>query len=448
MKIFGRYSDINKSKQQLADWNDACELFENKNYLEAFQKLLNYIQNDNSPTVEYQLDGSVINFKVSHNFLTLKGEFTTEEMVVSLHIATLNQKPLPLMRKILSLNYEHNYSRFLIVENQLVLKGNLSQVEYNPYTIYNLIQEVALKGDLAVNGILIEKARGDQLEGVELSLKKPSDDFELTLEHKWNLLNDWITKTLTRSKEISSKAIAGGASYLLLNLAYRIDYFLNPTGPLQLSIEKINNDFFADDNLLAEEKNKKLIETYQFILNKLSQFSKQYLFTNFPYSFSFTSSTKMDAIISHFAKSLDNYIWYQENNYSDIALECFEYGVLYNTFNYKIPEVLEELFEMFLVILNSQRIQTLKYPVEFYSNELKFLIKPKFLGIFGKEEKSHFNIQLIQNKIQQINNRYKVQYPKFQFRWENLVFDNLLSFAISFTKELNACDFNTYNSTP
>lgn len=442
MKKFGRYSDINKSKHQLNEWNLAFDFFENKNYLLGFEHLLKFIQNPGFSNVEYQFQNENIIFTIHHNQLRIEGIFTPQSLSIHLPIATLNQKPLPLLRKILTFNYELNYSRLVLENQQLVLKGFLTSIEFNPYLIYNLIQEIALKGDIVINGILNDKAKGDKLEGVEILKKFDVKDFE----NQWNTMSEWITQTIQRSNEISSKAIAGGASYLLLNLAYRIDYFLRPTGPLQMAVEKISNDFFADDNLTTEEKNKKILETLNFIQNKLQNFPKHYLFTHASYSFSFTNNAKIDAIINHFSKSLENYLWYQENNYPDVALECFEYGVLYNTFNYKIPAVLEDLFELFLVILNSKRIQKLGYPYELYHEEPKFLVKPKFLGIFGKGEYSRFNIPQIQSLIQQINNEHKINYPKFQFKQESLVFDNLLSFAISFTKELIQCDFNTYNT--
>lgn len=445
MKKWGRFSDINKSKHQLNEWNTSLEYFENQQYLLGFQHLLNYIQNADKSNVQYQNQKENILFTVFHNQLKIEGNFNLENLNIALPIANLKQKPLPLLRKILSVNYDLNYSRFVIENEQLILKGFLTSIEYNPYLIYNLIQEIALKGDLVINGILNDKAKGDKLEGVEI-LKNfnPSP----LLDIRWKILNEWITKTIQRSNEISLKGISGGASYLLLNLAYRIDYFLSPTGPLQMSIEKIHSDFFMEDNLTTEEKNKKMVDTFTFIQNKLQNFPKYFLFTDATYSFSFTSNSKIDAIINHLSKSLENYLWYQENNYPDVALECFEYGVLYNTFNYKIPSVLEDLFELFMAIINFETAKTLNYPYELYDNQKKFVIQSKFLGIFGKEVTSHFNQTQIHNLIQQINNKHKLNYPKFNFRYENLVFDNLLSFAISFTKELIQCDFNTYNNKP
>lgn len=446
MKKFGRYSDINKSKHQLNEWDAATNNFQQNQFLLGFQHLLNFIQNPEKNNVEYYIQNDILYFTVYHNQLKITGQFTNQNLSVSLPIAILNHKPLPLLRKILSLNYELNYARFVLQDNTLILKGTLTAIEYNPYIIYNLIQEIALKGDMIVNSILNDKAKGDKLEEVKI-LKNFNTFSDLKeLEHKWNLLNEWITQTINRSNEISLKAITGGASYLLLNLAYRIDYFLAPTGPLQIAIEKVNNDFFNEDNLSTEEKNKKMIESFLFIQNKLQYLPKYLLFTNSVYSFSFTNNTKIENIISHFVKSLENYVWYSDNNYPDIALECFEYGALYNTFNFKVPTVLEDLFELFLLILNYKRIAPLNYPYELYSEKPKFLIKSKFLGIFGKEEYSHFNIHQIQTLIHQINQEHKSTYPKFQFRFENLVFDNLLSFVISFTKELSQCDFNTYNN--
>lgn len=448
MKKWGHFSDINKSKHQLNQWDTCLNYFEEKKYLMGFQHLLHYIQKPNTSNVQYQVQNESIIFTIFHNQLKIEGNFNLENLKVSLPIAKLYQKPLPLLRKILTLNYDLSYSRFVLQDNLLVIKGFLTSIEYNPYLIYNLIQEIALKGDIVINGILSDKAKGDKLEGVEIL--KDFNTFTDTqiLETKWNLLNQWITKTLQRSNEIGSKGIAGGVSYLLLNLAYRIDYFLAPTGPLQTSIEKIHNDFFADDNLTTEEKNKKMIETFSFIQNKLKNFPKQFLFTQAPYSFSFTANAKIEAMISHLAKSLENYVWYQDNNYPDIALECFEYGILYNTFSYKIPAVLEDLFELFLAILNPQTAKALNYPYVLYNEQQKFKIKSKFLGIFGKEVTSHFNQTQIQHCIQQINQQHKPNFPKFHFHFENLVFENLLAFSISFTKELIQCDFNSYNTNP
>ncbi len=447
MKKFGRFSEINKSKHQLNEWSKAINYFDDKKFLLGFQHLLNYIQNEKHPTVEYHITDDQIAFSISHNHLKIQGTFTENELSIWILLVNLKQKPLHLLRKFLTLNYTLNYSKFVIDQDQLLLKGYLTHVEYNPYLIYNLIQEIVIKGDYTINEILNDKASGGKLEGVEILINYETHINTELLNIKWNLLNDWINQTLKRANELIPKAISGGVSYLLLNLAYRIDYFLTPTGPLQITIEKINSDFIAIDNLSSEEKNKKMLETFLFIQNKLSNFPLYYLFSEAPYTFSFNSSSKTHNIINHLNKSIENYLWYQENNYPDIALECFEYGVLYNTFNYQIPYGLEELFELFLVILNAHRIQSLHYPYELYNPyNPKFLQKKKFLGIFGKNTYSHFNISKIQSLIQKINIDYKTIYPKFLFKFENLVFDNLLAFAISFTKELSQCDFNTYNT--
>ena len=74
-------------------------------------------------------------------------------------------------------------------------------------------------------------------------------------EVKYRHMQKWIKETLDLIETVDADKYSGGIAYLLLALAYRIDFLLVPEGRLLLDLEKIVDIYFRKDDRTVSEKN-------------------------------------------------------------------------------------------------------------------------------------------------------------------------------------------------
>ena len=87
---------------------------------------------------------------------------------------------------------------------------------------------------------------------------------------KYEYLQKWIKETLDYINTLDAEKFAGGISYMLLSLIYRIDYLITPEGKLLNDLEKIGGIYFKKDERSVIEKSKDMIEEFK----KFQQLSK------------------------------------------------------------------------------------------------------------------------------------------------------------------------------
>jgi len=65
-----------------------------------------------------------------------------------------------------------------------------------------------------------------------------------------------------------------------------------------------------------------------------------------------------------------------------------------------------------------------------------------FTETFYDPVKNEFNTQAIINRIQEIQDKWKTKYPNFNFRTDQLRFDNLVNFDLSFVVEIQGLNMD------
>jgi len=330
------------------------------------------------------------------------------------------QASVPVMRRLLEMNFNLYYSRYALNEDKISMLFDSDIQTANPSKLYYGLKELATKAD-----------KQDDLLVHDFTTLLPLDNTHITEIPeeekliKFRYFNAWIQETLDLAASIDADKFSGGIAYLLLALAYRLDYLIVPEGKLLSELEKIVEIYFRKDDRLVTEKNQEMMECYQRLLAKDKEEFYPYLFRS-RYTFSIVTPQNYKTISDSIYNANQNIAWYRENKLMDIAAQISEYGFSYCQYSYSLPRPISELFQL-LMMAN-------------YGNYFKEL---GFRNGFYDPETNEYDKEAIITRIKTIEQKWKSKYPEFDFKTDKLKFDNKVSFNQSFTTEVEYLNLET-----
>lgn len=419
MITFGRFSDSFKPKAKIDEWNSAEKLFLEKNYMDSYEAFLKYLKDDSVDNVSYKRSGGSIEFSLLQGSKIVRGHISNNEVVCEADIASYDKLSVAFMRRLMEMNYSLFYCRFAMVENRICLKFDSSIPAAPPRKLYYGFKELATRADKQ-DDLLIDDFAMLKSIGNTHNEELPETEKEI----KYNFYKSWLEKTITRINELNEDAFSGGISYLLLNTAYKIDYLIAPEGTLMNELEKMSWDYFAKDNRPYVEKNRRMKEALQKILDKPKEAVVEDLY-RVKSTFGIANPAPHQAVLDLFNNNLQNVKWYIDNNYSDIAVIIYEYLASYCLFSYGLPKPDAKLFHLMLNITNQDYFTALGINPQLYD------------AASGK-----LNEAEIKNAVAGIIKEGNDLYPELKFNTDNLKFDSLLSFLRSFIEEMKLLNYN------
>ncbi|HWI93744.1 MAG TPA: hypothetical protein VNT20_20825 [Flavisolibacter sp.] len=417
---FGRYSDNNKSIEKVERWNEAERLFKEKRYHESLNAFFDYLRDDDVENVFHEQDGTNGQFSFYQGSKVIRGFYDEKKLEAEVHLAQMPQAGVPVMRRLLEMNFNLYYSRYALNEDKLAMLFDSDIQTANPSKLYYGLKEVATKAD-----------KQDDLLVHDFTTLLPVDNghiIEIPEEEKAIKLKYfklWIQETLDLAASIDADKFSGGIAYLLLALAYRIDYLITPEGKLLSELEKIVEIYFRKDDRMVTEKNQEMMDCYQRILLKDKEEFYPYLFRS-KYTFSIVTPQNYKTISDSIFNANQNIAWYRENKLMDIAAQISEYGFSYCQYSYSLPRPISELFLLFMQINYSNYFKEIGFKNELYNPETK-----------------EYDREAIMSRIRAIEQKWKAKYPEFDFKTEKLKFDNNVSFNQSFTTEVEYLNLET-----
>ena len=410
---FGRYSDNNKPNEKVSKWNDADALFKEKKYFESISAFFDYLKDDAVQNVIHERSGNGGRFELFQGSKIVRGSYDNEQLKAEAILAKMPQPSVPVMRRLLEMNFNLYYGRFALDNDQLCMRFDSNLSAANPNKLYYGLKELATKADKQ-DDLLVQDFTILQTTDTEHVGEIPLQQKEI----KYQFWTKWIKETLDYADTLDADKFSGGIAYLLLSLAYRLDYLVSPEGKLMNELEKVVEIYFRKDERPAQEKNRDMTEAYKKLLAKTKEEVFPYLFTS-KYTFAVTSPQVYKTIADSIINSNQNITWYRDNNYPAIAEKICEYGFSYCQYSYSLPRPITELFHLFMLINYSDYFTALGFRGKYYDAVSK-----------------QFNPGDITERIKQVQDNWKTKYPNFDFRVENLRYDSLLNFNLSFTNEV------------
>jgi hypothetical protein len=411
--LFGRYSDNNKTPAQVSRWADAENFFKEKKYPECLDAFFEYLRDDAVQNVVYERNGREGRFQLYQGSKIVRGGFDSHALKAEVSLASMPQPSVPLMRRLLEMNFSLYYSRYALDRERLCMCFDSDIETANPGKLYYGLKELATKADKQDDLLVQDFAT---LEATDNDHIIPIPDKEK--EVKYEFMQQWIKKTLEVTDSLDGEKFSGGIAYLLLGLVYRIDYLIVPEGKLLQDLETIAGIYFKKDDKPVTEKNQLMAEEFRKLLAK----DKSEVFPNLyrsKHTFSIVAPQAYKSVADAINASNQNMIWYRDNKYFFIAAQISEYGIAYSQYSYSLPRVITELYHLFMMINYSSYFEALGVGEKLYD-----------------PAGNRFAKSIIEEKIGNIQLRWKEKYPGMHFRTGNLRYGDLVEFNYSFTQEL------------
>jgi hypothetical protein len=290
----------------------------------------------------------------------------------------------------------------------------------NPNKLYYAFKELATRADKQDDLLLHDF---QTLLPIDTEHVEQIPDAEK--EVKYNYLIQWIRETATTIEQLDPDKMSGGISYLLLNLAYRIDFLVVPESKLLFELEDLVTHYFMKDDKPASEKNKAMLQGLLKMLTKTKEDVFPSLFRS-KHSFAITQPTQQKTIADSIFGANQNTAWFKDNNHPYVAQQISEYGLGYCQYNFSLPRPVTDLYLILMKVSYADFFRDLGFTEELYNSQTK-----------------KFNNELIVQQINAIIDTWREKYPKLNFKPENLKYDSLLSFTLSFTAEIEFINIET-----
>lgn len=415
----GRYSDNNKTLSKVEKWNAAESLFKDKKYFESIAAFFDYLKDDEIDNVEHEQTAHGGKFKFYQGSKIISGHYNEESFEGEAVLALMPQPSVPVMRRLLEMNFGLYYSRFALNNEKISMFFDSDIITANPSKLYYGLKELATKADKQ-DDLLVQDFTTLSPVDIDHLIEIPEEEKAIKLKY----FKKWIQDTISLAGSIDADKFSGGIAYLLLALAYRIDYLIVPEGKLLFELEKIVEIYFRKDDRPVTEKNQEMIECFSRLLSKDKEEFYPYLFRS-KYTFSIVTPQNFKTIADAIYNANQNINWYRENKLNDVAAQISEYGLSYCQYSYSLPKPLSEFFQLMM---------RANYP-DFF-RELGS--KDDFTNDNGE-----YNKEAIIAKIEEIESRWKEKYPELKLKTEKLKFENKVSFNQSFTTEIEYLNLET-----
>ena len=410
---FGRYSDNNKSVDKVEKWNEAEKLFKEKKYYESIASFFDYLNQDEMENVTHTADGNKGTFTFYQGSKIIRGFYNEEIFEAEVQMAQMPSASVSVMRRLLEMNFNLYYSRFALDAEKIYMFFDSDIETSNPSKLYYGLKELSTKADKQ-DDLLVQDFASLLLIDSDHIIEIPEEEKAIKLK----FYKKWIQETLDLIGDVDADKFSGGIAYLLLALAYRIDYLILPEGKLLKELEKIVEIYFRKDERLVTDKNQEMIECYQKLLLKEKEEFYPYLFRS-KYTFSIVTPQNHKTISDAIYNANQNIAWYKENKLNNVAAQISEYGFSYCQFSYSLPKPLSQLYHLLMRVNYTDYFKELGFKTEYFNTETKA-----------------YNKEAIVEKIKNICNSWKEKYPGLDYKTDKLKFDSNVSFNQSFTTEI------------
>ena len=417
---FGRYSDNNKTVEKVSRWTDADNLFKQQAYYESIDAFFDYLADDKLGNVVLQRNNDNGTFQIFQGSKIVRGEFDKDRLKAEITLARMPQASVPVMRRLLEMNFNLYYSRYALDNDRLCMRFDSDIKTANPNKLYYGLKELAIKAD-KLDDLLVQEFAALQTVDTDHIIAIPESEKEV----KYNFMMTWIKQALDYIETLDADKFSGGIAYLLLSLAFRIDYLVCPDGKLLNELEKIVEIYYRKDEKQTMERNQGMIEGFKKLQGKTKEEVYPFLFRA-KHTFSIVAPQHHQTVADAINAAAQNVVWYRDNNYPTVANNVMEYALSFSQYSYSLPKPLSDLILLFMQINYREYFEALGFTVPYY-----------------EIQNNQFNPEAIRVRIEEIVTTWQAKYPKLQFRMETLKFNSLVAFNGSFSTELTALNFDS-----
>jgi hypothetical protein len=417
--MFGRYSDNNKSVEKVSRWTEADALFKQQEYHKSIEVFFSYLRDDAQQNVVLERNGTEGTFHLYQGSKIVRGRFNESQLQAEITLARMPQPSVPVMRRLLDMNFNLYYSRYALDNDRLCMRFDSAIKTANPNKLYYGLKELAIKADKQDDLLVQEFAALQTIDTEHITTITQQEK-----EVKYTFMLRWIKETLEYIASLDADKFSGGIAYLLLTLVFRIDYLICPEGKLLSELEKIAELYYRKDEKQTLERNQGMMEGFRKVLEKSRDDVFPYLFRS-KHTFAIAEPQHHKSVTDAINGAVQNLVWYRDNNFPIIANRVLEYPLTFSQYSYSLPRAMSDLIKLFMQVNCGDYFKALGFETGYYD-----------------AASNRFSDVDIKDRIDGVIAEWKVKYPKLEFRTGNLRFDNLVNFNNSFTTEITTLNFD------
>ncbi len=417
---FGRFTDAHKSQEQYDDWDAGIKAYSDGDYLRSFEKLLDFLDQDDQDNIERELLSDQIKFHIHQGSKCVHGTYGPTSIYAESKIVKIKEYSIGYLRRMVEHNYNLNYARYAIDSDNNIAIVFDGDVRDSPLEkLYFAFKEMAINADKQ-DDLLLDEFKS--LEPIDESIKKSLS--EEIKDIKYQFIIDKAKETFEQIDQIrvSPDKQQGAISYMLLALIYKLDFLTVPEGNAMEAFERMHRIFFKDTQRGIGQKNAAIIKE----LHKLTDRPKESFLSEFYdvcSTFGITYSIEGSKMVEFIDPEIKYIQWYIQNNHPIVAEAVCSYIVGYLLFNHTPPKPAFQLFILYYRVIEASYFKALGF------SELYI------------PESDTFDQDKIQQIVKDIYNTNKDEYPKLKLNG-TLSYNTKVEFARSFILLLRQADFS------
>jgi hypothetical protein len=408
---FGRYTDAYKTAEQQRDWERSLQLFDEGQFVEAYRHFLQYLRNDTGNNITWQESEAGLEFEFWQGSQRISGTADAERVKAESRIARASDLNVSFLRRMIEYNFSLRFCRFaLSPENHLTLLFDTYTLDGSPYKLLHALRELALHAD-----------KQDDLLLDEFPSLGPVEErtFGEVAETEKEVKYAYMTREIEAAfAEIEAgtpnpNLYPGSYCYLLLGLAFKLDYLIRPEGFMMDVLERVYGIYFGKNDRNTQQKLQSIRRELQKLLDRPKEdFFKEIYRTRS--TFGANPAINHGSVSSLIDGELPHLEWSLQQNFTTLALAVPQYIVGLLLFQGSPPQPDREFFHLFYRITEEPFFRELGFP-------------QKFLDDNGRLQRS-----VILREVKRLEERYLAEFPQLDPDKEGLDFGSLTLFAKSY----------------
>jgi len=416
---FGRYTDAYKTEIQQRAFDRSLELFDEGKHLEAYRDFMTYLKDSQVDNIEWREENGVLHFEFWQGSQRIVGSATNEKVKAESKIAFADDLNVGFLRRLMEANFNLKFSRFALApDNALAILFDTHVTDGSPYKLLYALRELAIHADKQDDLLL------DEFKTLRSAQERTYGDIpEAEKEAKFNFIRHEIERVFAEMDKAKPdpNTYPGTYAYLLLSLAFKLDYLVRPEGFMMDAMERIHGIYFAKNDRTPQVKVASIRREFQKLLDRPKEaFFKEMYRTRS--TFGINPAVHHESIVSLIEGELPNMEWPLQQNYTALAMAVPQYVAGFALFHYAPPKPDRELFHLFFQIIEPAFFKDLGFSVPY------------------ADAGGRLNRSEITKAIKNIGERNRAQYPHLRPNTERLDFTSEVLFARSYLlmmKELN-----------
>ncbi len=417
---FGRFSDAYKSDAQQAMFDRSLELFDKGEHLAAYQEFFDFIKDESTgDNISTREENGVIYFEFWQGSRLITGTAGTEKVKAESKVARADDLNVGFLRRLMEANFNLKFSRFALdPKNNLCIVFDTGTVDASPLKLLHAFRELAIHADKQDDLLL------DEFKSLVPAEERTFGDISLAeKETKYVYIQREIKAvfdTLDNGKPDTNQ-FPGSYAYLLLSLAFKLDYLTKPEGFMMDVLERVHAIYFAKNHLTPQVKVQQIRKEFQKLLDRpKTEFFKEMYRTRS--TFGVNPPVPHGSVVSFIEGELPNMEWPLQQGYEVLALAVPQYVMGFTLFHQAPPKPDRELMHLFFQVSEAA-----------FFRELGFDIP--FTDASGRLQKS-----AIIKEINRILARHRPLYTRLKINIDRIDFASEILFAKSYLLAIKETD--------